>query len=98
MVERALEPGDERPDSGMELAQHGPDFLRLARLGERGVAAQVTKHDDDVAAVAFENAFVAGRDDHLGELRGEKALQASDSFDLAELRCDALLERAVPHR
>src|SRR6516164_325759 len=96
MIERALEPCDERPDRGVKLAQHGPDLFGLAGLGESGVPAQITEHDDDVAAMAFENALVTGRDDHFGELRGEKAFQPPDLFDLAELCRNALLQCLVP--
>ena len=50
----------------MVLAQEIEDFLGLSGFGERGVAAQVTKYDDDVAAMALENFFVALRDDQFG--------------------------------
>ena len=52
----------------MVLAQEVEDFLRLGRLSEGGVATQIAEYDDDLAAMAFENVFVALRDDQLGEL------------------------------
>src|SRR6516162_11409354 len=96
MIERALEARHERPDRGVKLAQHGPNLLGLTGLGKGGVAAQIAEHDNDVAAMALENALVAGRDDHLGELRREKALKPSDLFKLAELGRDPVLQRPVP--
>src|SRR5262249_26261075 len=74
LVERALELADKRPQRAVILTQEFEDFFRLRGLGEGGVAAQVTEHDDDVAAMAFENFLVALRDDQFGELRCEKAL------------------------
>src|SRR3954469_18747041 len=47
-------------------------LLRLGGLGKGGKAAQIAEHDDDVAAMGFEDVFVAARDDQVGELRREK--------------------------
>ncbi len=49
----------------MILAQKIEHFLGLGGLGEGGVTAQVAEHDDDFAAMAFEDLFVAVRDDQL---------------------------------
>ena len=38
----------------MIFAQEVEDFLRLGGFGEGGVAAQIAEHDDDLAAMAFE--------------------------------------------
>jgi hypothetical protein len=57
--------------SGSADVEH---LLRLGRFGKGGVAAQIAEHDDNLAAVAFKDLFVAPRDDQFGELRGEKAL------------------------
>jgi hypothetical protein len=58
----------------MVLAKEIQHLLGLGRLGEGGVAAEVAEHDDDLAAMAFEDFFVAVRDNQFGELRGEKPL------------------------
>ena len=58
----------------MVLAEEIQHLLGLGRLGERGIAAQITEHDDDFAAVAFEDLLVALRDDQLRQLRREKQL------------------------
>ena len=62
----------------MVFAQEVEDLLRLGGLGKGGVAAQIAEHDDDLAAVAFEDLLVALRDDQLGELRREEPLQSPD--------------------
>src|SRR5262245_43008800 len=43
---------DKRPQSSMVFSQEVEDFLGLRGLGERGVAAQVAEHDDDLASMA----------------------------------------------
>src|SRR6516165_344791 len=63
LVERAFELADERPQSAMVFAQKIEHFFGLGGLGEGGVAAQIAKYDDDLAAMAFEDFFVALRDD-----------------------------------
>ena len=78
LVESALELGDERPQRAVIFAKEGEDFLRFGGLGKGGVAAQIAEHDDDVAAVAFENFFIALRDDQLSKLRCQKPLQPPD--------------------
>jgi len=49
---------DERPERAMIFAQELEDLLGLGGLGKGGVAAQVTEHDDDLAAMAFEDFLV----------------------------------------
>jgi hypothetical protein len=44
------------------LAQEVEDFFWFRGLSEGGVAAQIAEHDDDFAAVAFEDLLVALRD------------------------------------
>src|SRR5262249_23903024 len=61
LIERALKPADERPQRTMVLAQDVEHFLGLGGLGKRGVAAQIAKHDDDLAAMAFQDFLVALR-------------------------------------
>src|ERR1051325_3630185 len=39
------------------------DLLGLSGLSEGGIAAQIAEHDDDLAAVAFQDLLVALRDD-----------------------------------
>jgi hypothetical protein len=59
LVERALKLADQRRLRAMIFAQEIEDFLGLGGLGEGGVAAQVTKYDDDLAAMTFEDLLVA---------------------------------------
>jgi hypothetical protein len=47
------------------FAQEIEHLLGLGGLGKGRVAAQVAEHDDDLAAMAFENFLVALRDDQL---------------------------------
>src|SRR5215472_16611836 len=44
----------------------------------KAVAAQIAEHDDDLAAMAFEDFLVALRDDQFGQLWHEKPLQPPD--------------------
>jgi len=68
----------------------GRGFLGFGGLGKGGVAAQIAKHDDDLAAMAFEDLFVALRDDEFCQLRREKPFQASDAAQFIDLRRHAL--------
>ena len=43
-----------------------------------GIAAQIAEHDDNLAAMAFEDLLVALRDNQLGQLRREEPLQSPD--------------------
>ena len=63
LVERAHELGDERPQRAVVFAKEGEVFLGFGGLGKGGVAAQISDHDDNLAAVAFEDLLVALRDD-----------------------------------
>ena len=56
----------------MILAEEVEHFLGFGGLGEGGVASQIAEHDDDLAAVRFEDFLVALRDDQFGQLRGEE--------------------------
>ena len=98
MVERPFRRGDNRPERAVILAQQIEHLLRLGGLGEGGKPAQVAEHDDDVAAMGFEDVLVAARDDQFGELRREKPLQFSHSLQFPELRRDPVLQLAVPRR
>src|SRR6202008_2404834 len=53
------------------------------------------KHDDDFAAMAFEDFFVPLRDDQLGKLRREKPLQPPDPSQLLDLFGDPRFETTV---
>ena len=87
MVERALERGNDRPQRGVVVAQQGHDLLRLGALGKGGEPAQVAEHDDDLAAMAFEDASLVT---FLGIALGDN--------QLGQLRGDARFELAVPTR
>src|SRR6516162_8762520 len=78
LVERAFELADEWPQCAMIIAQEVQHLLGFRCLGEGSVAAQVAKDDDDLAAMTFEDFLVPVRDNQLGQLRREKALQPSD--------------------
>lgn len=95
MVERALELGDERAKRAVVLAQEVEHLLGLGGLGKGGIAAQIAEHDDDLAAVAFEDFLITLRDDQLGKLWREKALQSPDPPQFIDLRCDPRFEAAV---
>ena len=79
----------------MVFAQEVEHLLGLGGLGEGGVAAQIAEHDDDLAAMAFEDFLVALRDDQLGKLRREKPLQPPDPAQLLDLLGDPRFEPAV---
>ena len=79
----------------MVFAQEIEDFLGFGSFGEGGVAAQIAEHDDDLAAMAFEDLLVALRDDQFGKLRREKALQPSDPAQFVNLLGDPRLQIAV---
>ena len=79
----------------MILAQEVEHLLWLGGLSERGVAAQIAEHDDDLAAMAFEDLLVALRDNQLGKLRRQEALQPPDPTQLLDLLGDPRFEPAV---
>jgi len=68
LVERPLILANQRPQPAMVFTQEVEDFFGFSGFGEGGVAAQIAEYDDDLAAVAFEDLFVALRDNHLGKL------------------------------
>src|SRR6266536_6614319 len=74
------------------------NFLRFSGLRESGVAAQIAKHDDDLAAMAFEDLLIALRDNQFGKLRREKALKPSDPPQLLDLFGDARLQASIQLR
>src|SRR5262249_25749405 len=92
LVERALELADQRAQRTVILAQEIENFLRFGGLGEGGVAAQIAEHDDDLAAMAFEDLLVALRDDQFGQLGREKPLQSPNAPQFLDLLDDPRLE------
>ena len=58
----------------MILAQEIQDLLGLGGLGEGSVAAQVAEYDDDLAAMALQDLFVALLDNHFGKLWSKESL------------------------
>src|SRR5215469_5039265 len=80
----------------MVFAEEVEDFLGFSSLGEGGVAAQVTKYDDDLAAMAFKDVLVALRDDQLRQLRREEPLQSPDPTQFLHLSDDACFQFSVP--
>src|SRR5215469_10791650 len=75
----------------MVLTQEVEHVLRLSGLGEGGVTAQIAEHDNDLAPVAFEDALLTLCDDHLGQLRCEKAFQPSYPAEFLNLLRDPRL-------
>jgi hypothetical protein len=82
----------------MVVAEEIQHFLGLGGLGKGGVAAQIAKHDDDLAAMAFEDLLVALRDDQLRQLRREEPLQSPDPTEFLDLLGDASFETTVQLR
>jgi len=58
-----------RPHRGVVVAQQRHELLRFRALGKSGKAADVAEHDNDLAAMAFMDAFIALRDNEVSELR-----------------------------
>jgi hypothetical protein len=98
LVERSFILADQRSQRAMVLAQEVEHLLGLGGLGKGGVAAQITEHDDDLAAMTFENFLVALRDDQLRQLRREEPLQSPDPPQLLDLFGDPRFETAVQLR
>jgi len=73
-------------------------LLGLGGFGKRGVAAKIAEHDDDLAAMAFEDLFIPLRDDQFGKLRCEKPFQSSDSTQFVNLLGYARLQASVQFR
>src|SRR5215472_10724713 len=63
LVECPFELAHQWPQRAVVFAQEVEDFLGFGSLGEGGVTAQIAKHDDDLAVMAFEDFLVAVRDD-----------------------------------
>src|SRR5205085_8488686 len=95
LVERSFELAHERPQSAMVLTQELQHLLRLGSFGEGGVAAQVAEHDDDFAAMAFEDLLVTLRDDQLRQLWCQESFQAPDPAQLTDLLRNPRFETAV---
>ena len=96
VVERALERGDDRPHRGVVVAEQRHHLFRLGALGKAGKAAQIAEHDDDLAAMAFEDRSrrPARRSGRRAAARETGAI--AGALDLGELRGDARLKLAVP--
>src|SRR6516164_882593 len=82
----------------MIFTQEVENLLRLCGFSEGGVAAQIAEHDDDLAAMAFEDLLVALRDDQFGKLRRQKSFQPPDAPQLLDLFRDPHLQAAVQFR
>src|SRR6516165_9472704 len=80
------------------FAQKIEHFLGLGGLSESGVAAQIAKDDDDVAAMAFENLLVPLRDDQLGELGREETLQPPDASQFLHQFGDPRFKPTIEYR
>ena len=98
LVERSLELADERPQRAVVFAQKVKDLLGFGGLGKGGVAAQIAEHDDDLAAMAFEDLLVALRDNQFRKLRREEPFQPTDTPQFLDLFSDPRFETAVQLR
>jgi hypothetical protein len=58
----------------------------------------IAEHDDDLAAMAFEDLLVASRDDEFGKLRCEKPFQPPNPPEFFDLFSDPRLQTAVQFR
>src|SRR5205814_8677515 len=95
LVERTLEWANERPQGAVVFAEEVEHLFRFGGFGEGGVAAQVAKHDDNLAPVAFEDFFVALRHDQLRKLRCQETLEPPDPSQLFDLLGDARFETTI---
>jgi len=93
MVEGAFELGDERPQRAVVLAQKFELVLGLGCFSKGGVAAQIAEHDDDLAAMAFEDFLVTLRDDQFRKLRREELGTYRDADGV--YLCSAVDERRL---
>ena len=93
LVERSLELADQRPQRAVIFAQKIEHFLGFGGLGESGVAAQIAEHDNDLAAMAFEDFLVAVRDDQFGQLRRQEPSTARSAPVPRLVRRPALRDR-----
>ena len=80
----------------MIIVQQLHDLFRLSTFGEGREAAQIAEEDGDVAAVAFQDALISGRDDQFGERWREKPLEPGHPLNFRQLRRDPLFEGLVP--
>jgi hypothetical protein len=62
------------------LTQEVEHLFGFGGLGEGGVSAQITEHDHDLAAMAFEDFLLTLRNYELGELWREETLQAPNAL------------------
>src|SRR5262249_25818535 len=98
LVERPLELADQGPQRAVILAQETQHLLGLGGLGEGGVAAEITEHDDDLLTMAFKDFLVALRDYEFGKLRREEPLQAPDTAQFLDLFGNPCFEATVQFR
>ena len=86
---------DEHAHLRVVLAQDRHDLFGLRRLGEGREAAQIEEHDGDLATMALQRILGAARENRLGELRREEALESAEIVELRDLRRHPRLERAI---
>ena len=94
-LQRALVGEDQAAGRGVVVAQHHHDLLGLRGFGKGREAAEVEEHHRDLPTVALQRIARAPRDDELGELRGEEALEPAHALELPDLLRHALLEPLV---
>src|SRR5262249_35383141 len=95
LIECPLKLADEWPQCAVIFTQEVENLLGLGGFREGGVAAQVTEDGNDVTAVAFEDALLALRDDHLCQLWRKEALQSADAAELLDLLGDPRFQAPV---
>ena len=82
----------------MVFAQEVEHFLGLSGFCKGGVAAQIAEHDDNVAAMTFEDLLVPVRDDQFGKLGCQEPLQPPDAAQFVDLLGDPRFQAAVELR
>ena len=65
MIQRALEPGDDRSKRAMVVTQQRSHLFGFCMLGKGREPANIAEHNDNLPAMTFENAFVATRDNQF---------------------------------
>ena len=79
----------------MIAAQQRHHFFGLGGVGEGREAAQIEKHDGDLATVRAQWIVFVARDDQFGQMRREKPLELRQALQLAQLLLHALFETGV---
>ena len=89
---------DEAAHLAVVEAQQAHHLLGLGGVRERGEAAQVEDDDGDLAPAGGERIVHVARDDALGQMRREEALELGQALQLVELLLHALFQAGIQLR